>query len=472
MATSTATSAAALQELNALQAEMVRASSAAKATGARLQSLQGTNKALEAKIASLQAQVSAAKGTGGLAGICGKSARQASERLELRASRSKRRGFAAGLSGSSAGAWVGGEYNKIGQYAAQGSWSAMLQSAMRVAFTDPGDPTYALLNASDTAAVDAVLQQALESSPKLEGEARAALANMAAAERGNKTTDVVFDQKEYDAAAAGDLAYIAANKPNANFITQALTQTGQAVATLDKYVPGWTYMLDAVAPVLPGAGLLLEALAKLPGAGTIASDVASNLPLMGGGGRGYAPTNIATDAASGTPQFQSVPGVTSAVQTVSGTAGAVSFTLSKSAAQSAQQGAGVLEALTNVAQDLIDSYAFAAQFLVFTPAGAIGAALSAGIQALKSSVTLVRVLQAEAALQKAADAQIKAGLAQQQQDEAQINALLAQLAAINAETRALQNTPGPGSPTPAGTGSGPGTLLLLLAAGLVLAEAA
>jgi hypothetical protein len=257
---------------------------------------------------------------------------------------------------------------------------------------------------------------------------------------------VTLDMTQYNQAEGSDLAYIAANKPDAGFIQRAVSQAATVASTLDKDVPGWSVLLDIASPVLPGAGLIADALTSVAGS-AVSQAVTNTTPLLGGGG-GLMPTQLGTlqplditgqtaTASQGLVGAALQP-IVEPLQTVSSATGAVKFQLTKSTAQAAAAGDGVLDALESISEDLLNGYSLAASLIAaFGVTGAAFLALQAGISALKAVVTVVNAVQAENALEAAANQAKANALTQEVQQNSQIAALQAQLAALEGQLVSL-----------------------------------
>ncbi len=426
--TTTTNGTRALAELNELRAALVSSrgsvASVVKDLGARKRSAE----ARERRKTRLQAELTKRKGSRGPRPLVGPGAKP---QTSLSVS---------GLSGL--GSWEDGQRSKVNDWANQGYYASMLQAAMRLAFTGREEPEDVLRDDAKRLLVSRVL----DASILVEGvrvRAQAALEEMAKSVRGEPSA-YPFDAEEYAAALAGDLRYIATHQPNTGFLEKSLRDTGRIVSSLDKWVPGWTVLLDVASPVVPVAAGVKALISALPLVGGAAGAATAATPFLGR--QGYAPLsplqpsygapNLVTQGAGAsfvgwTPAAGVGPQLVSEqVTTIAGRVSAVKFQLTKSAAQAAQQGAGALEALEKIAVDLLDGYALAAELASFFAAGPELAALQAAIKAMQQAVSLKRALEAQRALERAAARARAVAVEEEREDDRELAALEAALAAL------------------------------------------
>jgi len=456
------------RELNELRGAIVSTADLAHVTASALQQAKVGHGSSLRRQDDLRAAIKAAGGAARVSGLG-------------EHTRARPRNRMTGLGGSGEDFYVG-QLQKVQSWADQGYYPTMLEAAVRVARgVYPTDaPEAVLRDPVKLAAVSDVVHAAMTNDGG-EPSAQLALISMRASVLGQTDVPVPFDRAEYDAAVQGDLRYIQMHAPHAGFFTRTLSQVGGVVASLDRYVPGWTFLLEAATPVLPFAPALQALLASLPVVGGALSTVQQALPLVGGKGfTGSAPLGFSQASTGLTAQMGAelhtataagvspltgeqlladyvpgsllqAPGLVQASQAlvnVSAAASPIKFTLTKSAAQAAQAGDGVLSALERVGTDLLDAYAFGVSLVAtFLTAGAdlaLVAAVQAALAALKVSISLAKTIDAANAMKRAADRAKKAAQASAAKDAADERALEDELARIRARIAGFKPAPGVG----------------------------
>jgi len=294
--------------------------------------------------------------------------------------------------------------------------------------------------------------------------------------------------------------YVQTHQPDGNFVKKTIREAGRITSQLDKYVPGWSALIDIVAPSIPilaPVAALVKALPVVGGpAGKIVGNIIGGTPAFGTPSftsfPGAAAPGLPTVTSAGIPTAaisgpQNIPGfgadvvlkpITDTAVEISRIASPFKFTISKVGVTAATtQGpllakieAASFEALSAASLALALGSAvvtggasIAAVGSLFTSVGlttlgtslaATGAALTVdaatpavvaaikvaqlAVDALRTGISLVRTQQAADALRKAADASLRKAQADAALYEQATQQTIAELAKIKLQIEAVQ----------------------------------
>jgi hypothetical protein len=404
-----------------------------------------------------------------------------------------------GLSGSGAAKWYFGQIALIQNEASQGNWSAMLLDLSRITpdVQASQTPDQVLSDQKLVQNALAKLDEVYQNDPAMGFVAKTALASMAAqfgtkvpppAGQASQYQDLYakavqaeLDADKYQQRMTEAQKYIASHQHDGNEILKAAKKTMQATAWLDKTVPGWTSILDVVAPAIPvllpldlalkslpivstvaplvlplgtsanalnaasvGAfknaaesGLFATGKSLLPWAGSPVTTIAT-LPTVGGAAAAFGPsTAFFSPGAFGAGLV--VQPISNVAVTVGQAISPFKYTLLKSTTAAIAAPGPLLAKLDAFAHEVVNAYSFAVTLLCAlggptNPACLLGSAL---VAVMKAGLSVLDAKVAADKLREVSREILRQALAKARILDAQAAAIQKQIDAIEAERRRL-----------------------------------
>jgi hypothetical protein len=218
-------------------------------------------------------------------------------------------------------------------------------------------------------------------------------------------------------------------RPNVSTVAKVARETGRVVDQLDRYVPGWSTLLDAVGPVLPVIPIITNTIAWAARLAPLAAKPAFDLITVVAAGKPaiyQAPASV-QDKMSGY-LLGALQGDAAYLAPIRGTLTKFANTVAVTKGDlQAKIEAASIEALNGLALVVAVGCAFATA----GTATAVCVSATAAVNALKAGVTLLNAKRAADAMKDAAKRQANA-------DAAEAARLDAEAAALEAELRRLR----------------------------------
>lgn len=258
--------------------------------------------------------------------------------------------------------------------------------------------------------------------------------------------------------------YVRTSKKDGNFVKKAIRETTRVTNQLDKYVPGWSTLIDVVAPSIPvfaPLALAVKAISSLPLVGKVAGGVVQNvIPGAGVGGPStiFGGTAVGGAAGSGvqtfttnsgffnlpTDTFVAKPIQDGAVQFAK-LGSPVKFTVSKIALTAATTKGTLLQKLEAAGLEALAAVSMVVMLGCTVATGGLAtpvcAAANVALAALKTGITLAKTYEAARQAKRAADqAKQRAAMeaAALEEEERRIRAEIEAIQAEKARIAALQ----------------------------------
>lgn len=194
--------------------------------------------------------------------------------------------------------------------------------------------------------------------------------------------------------------YVKTHQKDGNFVKKSLKETAKVVATLDRYVPGWSVLIDMVAPSIPILAPLALAIKALPVVGGPAGKIVGT--IIGGSPGGI---GVPTFYGGGATGPQVIPGfgadivlkpVTDAVVEIVKIGSPIKFTVMKVTARGIMTKGDLLTKLTAAANEALNALNLYATIGCLVVAAATTAGTAAPACAVLSTAIAVQVLRLDA----------------------------------------------------------------------------